>query len=243
MRALGSVAALLLLGALALPAGAQVDPGVVGMWQLEWIGPQMLWQVRADGVYRLVGTGARPNEHWGRMQAANGQWSSQWERGTDRGTYRLNGQAWTVTGSLGTGTWRRIWPSQPSSSATCPYIDVAVVEAHFASNVSSRMIGNTCELSAVKPGVVDGLSITVEPATSTDTLRLHRADCANGTNKDPNLRCVRNVGETAFFYLNGTLHAYQNGKKVVIDLATYPPNPPLHDADAIAFARAALQRF
>jgi hypothetical protein len=29
----------------------------------------------------------------------------------------------------------------------------------------------------------------------------------------------------------------------VIDLATYPANPPLHDADAIALARAALRRF
>ena len=243
MRAVRGLFASLLLGALAVPAAAQVDPATVGMWQLQWVGPQMLWQVRADGVYRLIGTGVRPNEHWGRMQAANEQWSSQWERGADRGTYRLNGSTWTVTGSLGPGTWMRIWPAQSASPSSCPHIDVAVIEAHFASTVTVRMNGNTCEFSAIKPGIADELSLTVEAATSTDTMRLKRADCANGTNKDPNLRCVAGVGETAFFHPNNQLHAYQGGKKVVIDLTTYPSNPPLHDADAIALARAALRRF
>jgi hypothetical protein len=199
--------------------------------------------VRADGVYRLIGTGARPNEHWGRMQAANGQWSSQWERGADRGTYRLNGSSWTVTGSLGPGTWTRIWPGQSSAASPCPHIDTAIVEAHFASAVTMRMTGNTCEFSATKPGIADELSILVEPATSTDTLRLKRADCATGTNKDPRLRCVTGVGETAFFYPDDRLHVYQGGTRATIDLATYPENPPLHDADAIAIARAALRRF
>jgi hypothetical protein len=242
MRALRTLVALAAIGFPPLPAVAQVDPALVGMWQLQWVGPQILWQVRADGVYRLVGVGARPNEHWGRMQAANGQWSSQREGGGDRGTYQLNGAAWTVTGSLGPGTWTRVWPGPPPSASACPHFDVALVEAHFASAVSFRMIGNTCEFSATKPGVVDGLSIAVEPADSTDTLRLKRADCANGTNKDPNLRCVRDVGEAAFFYSSGTLHAYRGNRKVVIDLDTHPANPNLSDADAIAFARAALRR-
>jgi hypothetical protein len=105
------------------------------------------------------------------------------------------------------------------------------------------MIGASCDFRATNPGASDELSITVEAATSADTMRLKRADCANGSNKDPGLRCVVNVGETAFFYLNDQLHAYQGGRKVVIDLATYPANPPLHDADAIALARAALRRF
>jgi hypothetical protein len=191
----------------------------------------------------LIGSGARPNEHWGRMQAANGQWSSQWERGADRGTYQLNGSTWIVTGSLGPGTWTRVWPSGTSSSGSCPHIDVAVIEAHFASPVTTRASGNTCEFRASQVGISDEVAVTVEAATSTDTMRLKRADCANGTNKDPNLRCVVNVGETAFFYSNQQLHAYQGGKKVVIDLTTYPANPPLHDADAIAIARAALRRF
>lgn len=84
----------------------------------------------------------------------------------DRGTYRIDGNGWVVTGVLGTGTWRRLWPAQPGSSASCPHL-----------------------------------------------------------------------------YSNNQLHVYKGGKKVVIDLSTYPPNPPLHDADAIALARAALERF
>jgi hypothetical protein len=188
--------AALLLGAAAVPAAAQVDPALVGMWQLQWAGPQMLWQVRADGVYRLIGTGARPNEHWGRMDAANGQWSSRWERGADRGTYRLNDSTWQVTGSLGTGTWTRVWPGKTASSSSCPHIDVAIVETHFASAVTSRMIGASCDFRATNPGASDELSITVEAATSADTMRLKRADCANGSNKDPGLRCVATISCT-----------------------------------------------
>jgi hypothetical protein len=237
------IAAATLVALVTLPAAAQVEPAMVGMWQLQWAGQPIYWQVRADGIYRLMGTGARPNEHWGRMQAANGQWSSQWERGADRGTYRLNGATWTVTGSLGPGTWQRIWPGQKSSASPCPYFDVAVVEAHFASAVETRMIGGECEFSATKVGISDGLSIEVEPADSMDTMRLHRAACASGTNTNPSIRCVTGLGDAAFFYMNGALHAYRGGKKAVIGLGTFPKNPPLNDADAIALARIALQRF
>jgi hypothetical protein len=233
---------LVLLLAAQAASAQQLDANLVGMWQLQWLGPQMLWQVRSDGTYRLIGVGARPNEHWGRMQASGGKWSSEWERGKDGGSYQLQGNNWTVTGALGTGTWVRIWPSaQAVSRASCPYIDVAVLERHFASAVSSRMIQNSCELSAIKPGITDEVSIdSANIDRNQDTLRLKRADCANGTNKDPvNLRCVTGVGETAFFW-SGRLYAYQGDRRVAIDLETYPANAAVKDADSIALAKAVL---
>jgi hypothetical protein len=226
----------------ALPAAAEVDPGVVGMWQLQWAGAQILWQVRADGTYRLIGTGARPAEHWGRMQAAGGQWSSEWQSGKDRGTYALKGNAWTVTGSLGPGTWLRTWPGGAPSNASCPHIDLASVERHFASTVSGRIIGKRCELSAIKPGIVDELKIESGVIDlSMDTLRLHRAACASGTNRDPGVRCVAGLGDTAFF-IYGALHIYKASSKIMIDLDTHPQNPAIHDADCIALGRIALSR-
>jgi hypothetical protein len=226
----------------AAPAAADVDSALIGMWQLQWVGPQILWQVRADGTYRLIGTGARPNEHWGRMQAAGGRWSSEWERGTDQGTYSLQGNSWTVTGSLGPGTWLRIWPGGAPSTATCPHIDIPSVERHFGSAVSGRMIGKACEFSAIKPGIIDELAVesaVINP--SMDTLRLHRAACASGTNRDPNVRCVPGLGETAFFY-NGALHIYRASNQIAVNLGTYPQNQAVNDADSIAIGRIVVGR-
>jgi hypothetical protein len=226
----------------ALPAAAQIDPGLVGMWQLQWVGPQILWQVRADGTYRLIGTGARPAEHWGRMQAAGGQWVSEWQNGKDRGSYALNGNAWTVTGSLGPGTWLRVWPGGAPSKAACPHIDVASVERQFASAVTGRMIGNVCELSAIKPGIVDEISIEAGVIdASRDTLRLFRAACASGTNSDPKVRCVPSLGETAFF-IYGTLYIYQASSKIAVKLGTHPQNQAVNDADSIAIGKLVLAR-
>jgi hypothetical protein len=232
--------ALLLL--VALPAAAEIDPRLVGMWQLQWAGPQILWQVRADGSYRLIGNGARPAEHWGRMQAAAGQWSSEWQNGKDRGTYVLNANAWTVTGSLGPGVWLRVWPGGAPSNAACPHIDVASIERHFASAVTSRMIGNVCEFNATKPGITDELSIEAAVIDANlDTQRLIRAACTNGTNRDPAVRCVPSLGETAFFRYGG-LHIYQGNRKISVKLGTYPQNPAINDADTIALGRLVLAR-
>jgi hypothetical protein len=223
----------------ALPATAQVDPTLVGMWQLQWAGPEMLWQVRADGTYRLIGTGARPNEHWGRMQATNGTWSSQWERGGDKGTYSLSGNAWTVTGSLGPGVWQRVWPSQ-SGGATCPHIDIAVVEQLFGGPVKGRMTGVTCELNAGRVGVVDAVSIEKE-VPRTDTMRLKRADCATGANRDPGVRCIAGLGDVAFVE-NDVLYIYRQNTRIRISLSTYPTNAAINDADEIALGRSVLSR-
>jgi hypothetical protein len=225
------------------PTTPQIDPSLVGMWQLQWLGPQILWQVRADGTYRLMGVGARPNEHWGRMQAAGGRWASEWERGKDSGGYSIQGNNWTVAGALGTGTWIRIWPSaQAVSNASCPYIDVAAVERQFASAVTSRMIQNDCEFSATKVGITDGLVVSSEIVDpNQDGLRLKRADCASGTNKDPGVRCLQGVGETAFFRY-GRLYAYQGNRQISIGLGTFPKNDAVNDTDSIALAKIVLAR-
>ncbi len=238
------ISLLLTLAAQAASAQAptpQVDPNLVGMWQLQWVGPQMFWQVRADGTYRLMGVGARPNEHWGRMQAAGGQWASQWERGKDGGSYQVRGNVWTVTGALGTGNWLKVWPSAGAvSTATCPHIDIAAVERHFASALTGRMLQGACELSATKVGVADGVSITSAVIDlNQDGMRNFRADCANGTNTDPKIRCVNGLGDTAFF-IYGRLEIYQGNRNIEIKLATYPENPAINDADSIALGRIAL---
>jgi hypothetical protein len=234
------VTLVLLLAAYAASA-QQVDANLVGMWQLQWLGPQMLWQVRADGTYRLIGVGARPNEHWGRMQAAGGKWASEWERGKDGGNYQLQGNSWIVTGALGTGTWVRIWPSaQAAPRASCPYVDVAVVERHFASAVTGRMMQNTCELSAIKPGITDEVSVVSEILDpNQDGFRLYRAACANGTNTDPKVRCLSGLGETAFF-IYGKLNIYQGNRHINIGLDTYPANDAVRDADSIALGKIVL---
>jgi hypothetical protein len=233
--------AVILLTLVATAASAQIDSNLVGTWQLQWLGPQMLWQVRADGVYRLMGVGARPNEHWGRMQASGGKWSSEWERGKDGGSYQLQGTSWTVTGALGTGTWLRIWPSgQASSSATCPYVDIAAIERHFGSAVTGRMIQKSCELSAIKPGIVDEVEITSEVIDpNQDTFRLFRADCANGTNRDPKVRCLTGLGDTAFF-IYGKLEIYRGNRHIRIALETYPANDAVRDTDSIALGKLVL---
>lgn len=232
---------LVLLLAAHAASAQQVDPNLVGMWQLQWVGPQMLWQVRADGTYRLIGAGVRPNEHWGRIQAAGGKWASEWERGKDSGGYQLQGNNWSVTGALGTGTWVRIWPSaQAVSSATCPHIDVAAVERQFASAVTGRMLQNECELNATKPGIPDTVSIKSEIIDrNQDTFRLHRANCANGTNTDNKVRCLQGLGETAFF-IYGKVYVYQGNRQVTIALGTYPENKAVNDADSIALGKIAL---
>lgn len=219
----------------------QVDPSLVGMWQLQWAGPQMLWQVRADGTYRLMGVGVRPNEHWGRMQASGGKWSSAYERGKDAGSYQLQGNNWSVTGSLGTGVWQRIWPSpQAVSTATCPHIDVAAVESHLASALKGRMVQNTCELSATRVGIPDGVSVTSEIMNQNKYYQSRERDaCANRTNTDPNLRCVTGLGDVAFFR-QGTLHIYQGNRSIAIGHGVYPANPAIADADAIALGKLAL---
>jgi hypothetical protein len=228
----------------ALPAAGEVDPNLVGMWKLQWMTGEIHWQVRADGVYRLIGVGARPHEHWGRMQASNGRWSSEWERGIDGGVYELRGANWVVTGAHGTGTWQRVWPGSAASPATCPHIDAASVERLFGSTLEVRMVGDRCDFSAARVGAYDEMSITAETVTPmSDGLRLKRSDCENGTNKDRDVRCVAGLGDAALF-LRQTLHFYKGNRLISLTIEMKPEDvPELHDADSIALARNALSRF
>jgi hypothetical protein len=74
-----------------------------------------------------------------------------------------------------------------------------------------------------------------------DTLRLKRASCATGSNRDPAVRCQPALGDTAFFY-NSKLHIYKGSIKITLALNTYPENAAVNDADSIALAKSALQK-
>lgn len=236
-------ALILLLALAALPAAAQVDPRLVGMWKLEWTGPDVWWQVRGDGVYRVIGTGATPYEHWGRMTASpDGQWTSEWEQGSDRGQFSRRGaDGWTVQTTLGSGNWARVWPAAGASSpSTCPHIDVKAVESVFASVVELRTRGEVCEFRASRVGGSDELSIDAQTVTpQSDGLRNKRADCANGTNRDPGVRCMRGLGDAALFH-NGSLHVYRGDRLYSLRLQMQPRNAVVRDADLVTLARALL---
>jgi hypothetical protein len=209
------------------------------MWKLDWRGSETLWQVRADGVYRLIGIGARPNEHWGRLRAARNEWVSEWEKGVDGGSYELRGDTWIVTGALGTGTWQRLWPAR-GGNATCPYVDIADIERHFAGVVEGRMIGNLCQLRVSRNGINDGVSITrreLEPEF--DPLQVHRAACDRGSNEDASIVCVPDLGDAAFFERD-SLHVYRRKTQITIELRTYPENVAVNRADEIALGKLAL---
>lgn len=238
--ALTAFFALAALLALPGPAAAQVDSSLVGMWKLQWVGPDVWWQVRADGVYRLVGTGASPYQHWGRMQAAGGRWSSEWEQGTDGGSFVLRDGNWVVTGALGTGTWSRVWPSAGAApqAASCPHLATSIVQDLFASPVTLRTRGETCDFLASRVGGSDELSVTAETVTPlSDGLRLKRADCDNGTNRDPNVRCIAGVGDSALI-MSGSLHVYRGDRLFSIRLELDPPNPVLQMLDMIELGRS-----
>jgi hypothetical protein len=146
-----------------------------------------------------------------------------------------------VTGALGTGIWQRIWPSPEAvTTATCPHIDVAAVERHLASAVTGRMIQNTCELRANKVGIQDGVSVEAEIMNQNKYYWTRERDaCRNGTNTDPNIRCVTGLGDVAFFK-DGRLRAFQGNRSVTISHGVYPANPAIADADAITLGKLAL---
>lgn len=97
---------------------ADVDRALVGTWQLEWPGRPLYWVVRADGVYRMHGPGANPRQI-GRVDAQGGRFSMASAVWMDSGTYRITGNALSITGKLGPGTWKRVWvPGQTASTPT-----------------------------------------------------------------------------------------------------------------------------
>jgi hypothetical protein len=90
---------------------AEVDPRLIGTWQLQWAGAPIYWSIREDGTYEISGQGAGLGES-GTFAAAAGRWSLRSPiRGEDGGTYELpNDDLWVGTGKLGPGVWARVRP-------------------------------------------------------------------------------------------------------------------------------------
>lgn len=113
---------LLTLLGMTLPAcggGGEVDPTLVGTWQLRWAGQPVYWEIRADGSHTVSGPGAQLPDS-GSFTAAGGQWSiSSAVWGEDGGSYSLTDpDTFVGVGRLGPGTWQR---------ATGPMADAAPV--------------------------------------------------------------------------------------------------------------------
>ncbi len=106
-----AVVGLLAIAAVARPLTArgsdEVDPGLVGKWQLQGAGQPIFWEINADGSYKVFGAGF-PG-HAGTFHAASGKWSlksSAW--GEDGGTYQLpNADTFVGVGRMGPATWVR----------------------------------------------------------------------------------------------------------------------------------------
>ena len=104
-----AVAIAITLLAFAACGRAEVDPRLVGTWQLQWAGAPMYWSIRENGTYEISGPGAGLGES-GTFAAAAGRWSLRSPtRGADGGIYELpNNDLFVGTGRLGPGTWVRV---------------------------------------------------------------------------------------------------------------------------------------
>lgn len=148
--------ALLTAAAIVRPMAARssddVDPGLVGTWQLQIPSQPIYWAINADGTYQVSVAGL--SGHSGTVRAASGKWSMQsptW--GQDGGTYHLpNADTVDVVGRMGPGRWVRTAqspsapaaPSQQALSANQAGQTVAGSEAKSA----RRSAGMTAEEEA-----------------------------------------------------------------------------------------------
>ncbi len=117
----------------------EVDPGLVGTWQLPTGGGVMTWEIRADGTYQIVANGAVV--HAGTFRASGGQWSLKsptW--GEDGGTYRLaDNNTFVGTGTLGPATWTRVGAAPVSGAASQSAKSVAPSAPTPPESLSSRV--------------------------------------------------------------------------------------------------------
>lgn len=106
---------ILLFTACGATAVDEVDPAVVGTWELTVPGPggkaHWVWIINSDGTYefQIIGLGFPPG-HKGKFTAAHGKWTltSTTMPFTDTGTYKIpDANTFEAAGSLGTGRWRR----------------------------------------------------------------------------------------------------------------------------------------
>jgi hypothetical protein len=119
-RLLGAAALLLVLSCAPLAAcdSAEVDPRLVGTWQLQWPGAPIYWTILEDGTYRTFGPGVGLGET-GAFTASAGRWSLQSpSSGEDGGTYELQSEdLFSGTGKLGPGLWARVRTVPPAATA------------------------------------------------------------------------------------------------------------------------------
>ncbi len=219
-------------------ATSKVDPELVGTWKLAQPDLKIFWQVRADGSYRYFGTNARPFEHWGTMEAADGRWSSRWSGGTDGGSYTVSGDTWQATGKVGTGNWQRVWkPGDGGSQGQCPLIDVAEVEALVANATIVRATPTGCELGASGIGYSDGVQIMV-----VDNASARFANVRKQTNKMRPTIDLPGIGTAA--YIDGdSVHLLKGNRYAVITARLYPDVPEaVSDAALVRLALSVAAR-
>lgn len=109
---------LISLAVTACSKGSEVDPGLVGAWQLQYAGAPIYWKIHANGTYEITGAGAGAG-HSGNFTAENGRWSLHsptW--GDDGGTYEASGDRFIGTGKLGPGTWLRVGATAAPTTQT-----------------------------------------------------------------------------------------------------------------------------
>ena len=167
---------------------AQVDPDLVGTWELMVPNAQgvarWVWDIHADGSYdfHAEGPGGAP-AHSGTFSANNGQYTLQsttlaW---TDNGTYHLiHGNTLQATGKLGTGLWLRVQQAQGPSRSEPPAIATAGQgNANFEQSLDTLNAG--CRAGVAKESTAatpDGHPGDLSPADIYSYLSKHPFDAS-----------------------------------------------------------------
>ena len=164
---LAAISLLMLVTACGATAAEDVDPAVVGIWELTVPGPagnaHWIWDIHSNGTYefRIKELGAQ-GSHSGKFVAKDGKWTltATTMKYEDGGTYQNpDRNTFTATGHLGTASWKRKQPvvagntkvsptqkSQGSPSVTSP-------KDSSRPNPYSELTKNLKKATAVKPGV------------------------------------------------------------------------------------------
>lgn len=148
-------------------AAEDVEPDVVGIWELTVPGPggtvHWIWDIRANGTYefRIEGLGAQGG-HSGKFVANNGKWTltATTMKYADGGTYSTpDHNTFTATGQLGTASWKRREPvaivqkevrqaqNPPSSSP------IQTPSKESSPDSLSLLSNNLKKTATMKPGV------------------------------------------------------------------------------------------
>ncbi|MGE0473900.1 MAG: hypothetical protein AB7P17_09735, partial [Nitrospirales bacterium] len=119
---------IILVAACGATSAEDVDPAVVGTWELSIPGPggnaHWIWVIHPNGTYEfhIEGVGAQ-NGHRGTFTAADGKWTliAKTMPYEDGGTYQNPDQnTFTATGRLGTASWKRQKPVGAAKNNVSP---------------------------------------------------------------------------------------------------------------------------